>query len=468
MLTIHRSKGLEFPDRLPPVPLAARVHRRKRAAGLPRRRERRRVDDRRRRRRRPDIKRHRQLRANEQRGEDLRLLYVALTRTMHQATVWWAGAWESHHSALGRLLFAREADGAVPSEGSEVPEDDDVAARFEKLAATAPGRIAVERVEAPTGARWAGEPQPPVELEAGRFQRALDARWRRVSYSGIVAGRHEQAVATEPEVDVVDDELLATAPVADVTAESDAEEQRLRATPAALSAMPGGAEVGDLLHRVLEATDFASADLDAELARRLAEQQGRRHVDIGDTEAVIAGLAGAIETPLGPLVGELRLRDVATADRLDELAFELPLVGGDTPAGTLALSDLASLLESHLPADDPLAGYARPPARPAPRLGPARLPHRNARPRAPDPRRGRLSPLRARRLQEQLARRRGRGSQRLALPACRSRGGDAACALPAAGPALSRRAAPVSARTASRLRPRHDSSPASSTCSSAG
>jgi exodeoxyribonuclease V beta subunit len=306
----------------------------------------------------PEFDRHGGLRLGEQRGEDLRLLYVALTRTMHQATVWWAGAWESRHSALGRLLFAREVDGAVSSAGSYVPADDDVVARFEQLAAAAPGTVTVERVEAPTGARWAGEPRPPVELEAGRFERALDARWRRVSYSGIVAGGREQAVATEPEVNVVEDELLPTAPAADATEESDAEEQRLRATPAALSAMPGGAEVGDLLHRVLEATDFASPELEAELARRLTEQQGRRHVDIGDAEAVLAGLAAAIETPLGPLVGELRLRDAALVDRLDELVFELPLVGGDAPAGTLALDDLAALLEAHLPADDPLAGYA--------------------------------------------------------------------------------------------------------------
>ena len=55
----------------------------------------------------PDIARHRRLRDREQRGEDLRLLYVALTRTMHQATVWWAGSWESRNSSLGRLLFAR-------------------------------------------------------------------------------------------------------------------------------------------------------------------------------------------------------------------------------------------------------------------------------------------------------------------------------------------------------------------------
>src|SRR5207248_9106317 len=90
----------------------------------------------------PDIARHRRLRDREQRGEDLRLLYVALTRTMHQAIVWWAGTSECHNSALGRLLFAREIDGAVAAEGTHTPSDDEVAARLEALAAERPGRIA--------------------------------------------------------------------------------------------------------------------------------------------------------------------------------------------------------------------------------------------------------------------------------------------------------------------------------------
>jgi exodeoxyribonuclease V beta subunit len=306
----------------------------------------------------PDIARHRRLRDREQRGEDLRLLYVALTRTMHQATVWWAAAWQCHNSSLGRLLFARDADGVVAAEGTHTPDDDEVLSRLEALAAHAPGRIAVERIEASAGARWAGEPRRAVELDASTFERTLDARWRRVSYSGIVSGAREQPVATEPEVDVVDDELLVTAATAAASPASDGEEERLRAASVPLAAMPGGADVGDLLHRVLEATDFASADLDAEIGARLAEQRHRRDVDIGDTETAIAGLAGAIETPLGPLLDEMRLRDVAAADRLDELVFELPLVGGDRPTGTLALSDLASLLETHLPTGDPLAGYA--------------------------------------------------------------------------------------------------------------
>ena len=85
----------------------------------------------------------------------------------------------------------------------------------------------------------------------------------------------------------------------------------------------------------------------------------------------------------------MRLRDVAAADRLDELDFELPLVGGDTPTGTLALSDLAALLETHLPADDPLRRLRRPPRDPLVRWDLRGYLTGNARPRPPRPRRGR-------------------------------------------------------------------------------
>ncbi len=35
---------------------------------------------------------HQKMELEEARGEDLRLLYVALTRARHQAVLWWAGA----------------------------------------------------------------------------------------------------------------------------------------------------------------------------------------------------------------------------------------------------------------------------------------------------------------------------------------------------------------------------------------
>ena len=122
--------------------------------------------------------------------------------------------------------------------------------------------------------------------------------------------------------------------------------------------MPVGVHVGTFVHRVFEATDFAAPDLDAELGEHVAATLARRSVDVGDPATTIAGLRAAIETPLGPLLGGRALRDLERADRLDELIFELPLVGGDQPTGRLTLAAIAGVLRDHLPEHDPLAGYA--------------------------------------------------------------------------------------------------------------
>ena len=60
----------------------------------------------------------------------------------------------------------------------------------------------------------------------------------------------------------------------------------------------------------------------------LRQEQAYFNVDLGNRDDVVRGLCPAIESPLGPAAG-LRLRDVTRPDRLDELGFELPLVGGD-------------------------------------------------------------------------------------------------------------------------------------------
>jgi exodeoxyribonuclease V beta subunit len=280
---------------------------------------------------------------------------VALTRAQHQAVVWWAGSWDSRHSALGRLLFARADDGTVAAMGRTTPTDAAVVRQLEALAATAPGCISVERSTLELPVTWSGPPRERAALSASRFDRALDWGWRRTSYSDITAGAHDARVASEPEEPVVVDEpspptLPAVAPGA-----GDGE---LRAVPSLLAGMPAGVHVGTLVHRVFEAADFAAPDLDAELAAHVLAAQARRHVDVGDPAAVVAGLGAAIETPLGPLAGGTRLRDVVRADRLDELDFELPLAGGDAPTGRLALDAIAAVLRAHLPPGDPLAGYA--------------------------------------------------------------------------------------------------------------
>jgi exodeoxyribonuclease V beta subunit len=298
-----------------------------------------------------DYARHRAQSLVEQRGEDLRLAYVALTRAKHQAIVWWAGSKDSRHSPLTRLLFAREEDGTVPETGRYTPDDGAAMARFEELARQARGCIAVERSRLGPGVAWPGEPREHADLDAAALRRRLDWWWRRTSYSDITSGAHEARVGSEPEQGAVWDEPAEETPVA---APDDGEATALRAVPSPLAAMPAGVHVGTFVHRVLEAADFAAADLEGELTVHARGALARRALDLGDPDAVVTGLRAAIETPLGPVLDGARLRDVARADRLDELEFELPLVGGDEPTGELTLAAIGAVLRS----DAALAGYA--------------------------------------------------------------------------------------------------------------
>ena len=267
VLTIHRSKGLEFPivylpflwepgwipDRPQPPVFFHDPH----------------ADDA----RTIDVSlegaefdRHRDQYLSEQRGEDLRLTYVALTRARHQVVIWWAGSWDSRNSPLGRLLFCRDEHGNVAASGSFTPSDQALAARLHKLAERCPGCISVERTGRGQPAAW-GPPAPPsASLSASVFDRGLDLRWRRTSYTDITAAVHEAWVTSEPEEPLIADEPSSPVPGVALADESGEPGQ---AQPPPLAAMPVGVEVGTFVHRVLEATDFTAPDLAGELRTRI-------------------------------------------------------------------------------------------------------------------------------------------------------------------------------------------------------
>jgi exodeoxyribonuclease V beta subunit len=202
---------------------------------------------------------------------------------------------------------------------------------------------------------------PPPELAVARFDRALDTAWRRTSYSALTAEAHAShagadatpepsapGVGTEPETTGKDDE--AEVPLPEVSSSLGAD------VPSPMADLPLGTGFGTLVHAVLETADTTAPDLEAELRLRSREELGRQPADV-DPEALAAALVPVVETPLGPLAGGRSLRAIAPADRLAELDFEMPLGGGDAPAGRVVLGDLAPVLRRHLAAADPLARY---------------------------------------------------------------------------------------------------------------
>lgn len=326
----------------------------------------------------------------EEQGEDLRLTYVALTRASSQVVVWWAPTKNAAGGPLSRLLLGPRTPGVEPLPAITVPKDDKVEAAFTALAAESGGVIAHEVVAAmPEPVRWQPPTATPPRLDVARFTRHLDTAWRRTSYSGLTAAAHEAAhgVADEPETTGITDE--AEAPAAPAVPETDGVDTRdlpsgtpvqaeldlgdaglgedaLRALRSPMADLPGGTTFGTLVHEVLEHVDTTAADLGAELLRRCREAGLTRGLGV-DPDALAASLVPVMRTPLGDLAGGRTLADVVPADRLPEMVFELPLAGGETdrrtaPGGSAprgaVLRDVATLLRRHLPADDPFAPYA--------------------------------------------------------------------------------------------------------------
>ncbi|SME89766.1 exodeoxyribonuclease V beta subunit [Cellulosimicrobium cellulans J34] len=303
---------------------------------------------------------------DEELGEDLRLLYVALTRARHQVVVHWTPTKRSTGSGpLTRLLLADRMLGGEPGRHArpDAMRDDAVRSAFEAVAARSGGTVVVEQVDArPKGERWSPGSRATASLVRATAAHLPDREWRRASYSALTAAAHHASVGgveSEPEDPGVQDEpedtpdddgsgvVAATAgarPGADV--------------PSPYEGQPGGTAFGTLVHEILEYVDTAADDLDAEVRARCAQAATVRVPGV-EPASLATALGQSLRTPLGPVAGGLTLADVHPRDRLPELEFELPLAGGDETVGVRpsTLRDLAEVLRAHLPADDAFARY---------------------------------------------------------------------------------------------------------------
>ncbi len=299
----------------------------------------------------------------EEAGEDLRLLYVALTRARDHVVTWWAPASTARGSSLHRMLFGRFGVGEEPPQTVAVPRDADATTVLQDLADRSGGTILVEPADPGPVVRWEPPATRGADLAVAGFDRNLDTAWRRTSYTALTSAASHAAevqpdVRSEPEPEV---EERADEPARALRVESvavgDGASAALQEVASPLGGFPGGAAFGTVVHEVLEAVDTSAPDLAAELGARCGEVLRGRLSSGVDPAALAMALLPVLETPLGPLAGGRRLRDLPPDDRLAELSFELPLTGGDDPSGNVTLSAVADVLRRHVPPGDPLAGY---------------------------------------------------------------------------------------------------------------
>ena len=361
VLTLHRSKGLEFPVVFLPeawdcfVPTderdaVLRLHEDgtevldvggRQAAG------------------RPD--RFRRSLAEEA-GENLRLNYVGMTRAQCQVVTWWADARTTTTSALHRF-WARPARVGDPDPSYPAtlgPADEPVPRSAQTMVGDASRVLTVEKVQPRPPTRRRVGAASPVDLAARRFERVLDTAWRRTSYSSLTAAAHGAApaggVGSEPEPVKEDDESVAL-PAAPVAAGAAGQPSAAGQLLSPMRDLPSGVDFGTAVHAVLEVLDPTADDLPAATLAATTDALSRLpHGDL-TPETLAEALLPSLATPLGPLADDRSLAELSPADRLCELVFELPLAGGDRPRADVRLGDLAPVLARHLAADDPVVGY---------------------------------------------------------------------------------------------------------------
>ena len=333
LLTVHRSKGLEFPivflpflwdggERRAKVPTLARRDAAGAAlepavidAGSERLKERQGVEK------------------TEEALEKRRLLYVALTRARHQTRVLFAATKQTAEAALGALML--EATVAAPPADAAAwrPTLDAWATRIHEFAAADAGPAHAPFVavrDAAAGGAAKGPPAvptgPPPTLTIRALSRTPPEALRSASFTSISAGGH--GAAAGPEVRDLD----AGAGVPGV-------EDEPEAAPGPLDGMPGGTGVGSLVHAVLEdaIAEPALRDRPAAAAfcrRRVAARAATLALPPEWVDPLGDALADTLAAPI-PLLGGDGLLATDPALRAIELPFVLR-VRGDAAAGQVA------------------------------------------------------------------------------------------------------------------------------------
>ena len=238
---------------------------------------------------------------NAEEEERERLAYVALTRARHRLVLAWGPADSQQCNPLFPWLFAAE----------ELPEldDDTVAALPPALWRERLGQVIAERAlpirlldpPAPSSNPPRRPAAPPLPLATGPVpQRSLDSRWGRSSYSSWTQGRHaalapaaleEGRDTLDPDAAVVDADASGFDPAASGL---DAGGMvRLQPLPAGagqpihwaeqgpLASFPRGAAAGDCLHRILERLELSAALQTPEASALVARELRRAGLEIG-------------------------------------------------------------------------------------------------------------------------------------------------------------------------------------------
>jgi len=288
------------------------------------------------------VKEHKTLAKKEVAAENLRLLYVALTRAQHRCLVVFGAIYEAEKSPLGHFLLPthgeiKEAKGKLSMSSS----DEELMENCKRLAAQVPECIDVEMLSDVEAPQYVAERTAEIQLTAKKTKRILSQVWRKSSYSGIVGDVTAPSVHSTPEKDYDENEAEEGNTPA---AEKESATQKIK-----LDGFVRNAVAGNCFHEMYEHLDFMSDDPKhmTEVVREKLNQYGFDHEQW--TKRICEAINDTLETPLSDEVPKLKLANISTHKRLDEMEFLFPVAHD---GNSLSASRLADVFLRHAKTDE--------------------------------------------------------------------------------------------------------------------
>ncbi len=236
---------------------------------------------------------HTQLSLQEALAEDLRLIYVAVTRAKNCCYL----VYEDKDSAKNNRRNKKQS-------AMSYLFDKDPAEIFSEMK----GDVIVEDIS---------EPEPKHRLtcrEEGRlfcrsFSRQIDTSWRVTSFSSLIS--NAQYVEDVQDIDMIQFE------------EDEEEEEEITPISQDIFSFPKGARAGTFFHDLLEHLDFK--DSDDNIMQLISKKLVQYGFDQSWKKVVFSLIKELLNIPLDPELKDLRLSDISLQARINEMEFYFPL-----------------------------------------------------------------------------------------------------------------------------------------------
>jgi len=237
----------------------------------------------------------------EEYAENLRLFYVAVTRAKHRCYLIWGDFNDAHSSPLAHLLYS--------DSGISAKVDDSILLNtLDKLREKSEGAIAVSDLPVKTRFYQAQSNTENSQWQARQFKGKIVTDWKVSSFSSLTAQNEE--LSDRPDYDEISEQNQFIT----ITQAGSGEES-------SIFNFPRGAQAGTFMHALFEHLDFTNAEI-SELVENTLKQHG---YEVEWQETIEQLIFDVLNTPLKADSPNFTLSEIDKAKRLNELEFFYPL-----------------------------------------------------------------------------------------------------------------------------------------------